>query len=266
MVQPIGGFVLDRIGVRAGFALFALAWSAASVLHAGAGGWVGLAGARGLLGAAEAPAIPAGMKAISEWFKGPGRSRAVGWFNVGTSLGAMIAPPLTVALTLAYGWRASFVATGALGALWAGLWYALYRSPVELEKAAAVRGARASAVDILARRRFWALAVPRFLAEPAWQTFSFWIPLYLATARHLDLAHIALYAWTPFLAADLGGIAGGYLSPALMGLFGLRLIGARQLAFAIGAVLMIAPGCVGAGRLARCWPSPCCASAASPTS
>lgn len=242
LAQPLAGWALDRMGARVGFAAFALAWSAAGVLHAGVVGWPGLAGCRGLLGLTEAAAIPAGMKAIAEWFTGADKSRAVGWFNVGTSLGAMLAPPLTVGLTLAYGWRSAFVATGLMGAVWAGLWFALYRSP---PAARAGRAPRAPLAAVLRLRRFWALAVPRFLAEPAWQTFSFWVPLYLATERHWDLKQIALYAWAPFLAADLGGVAGGYLSPWLMRRFGLELLRARQAAMALGALLMIAPGCVG---------------------
>jgi ACS family hexuronate transporter-like MFS transporter len=241
VMQPVCGYVLDKLGVRLGFALFALAWSCAGMLHAAAVGWPSLAACRGLLGASEASAIPAGMKAISEWFVGPDKSKAVGWFNVGTSLGAMVAPPLTIGLTLAYGWRSAFIATGLLGAVWAVSWFALYRSPSVV--APPVQGRRRGVV-VLGERRFWALAIPRFLAEPAWQTFSFWIPLYLATERHWNLTQIALFAWAPFLAADLGGVVGGYLSPWLMRRFRLSLLAARQIAVAVGAVLMIAPGCV----------------------
>lgn len=241
-MQPVAGFVLDRLGARTGFALFAGLWSLVGIAHATAGGWRSLAALRGGLGATEAAAVPAGMKAIGEWFKGAERSTAVGWFNVGTSFGAMLAPPLTVALTLSFGWRAGFVATGALGLVWAALWYGLYRSPAELER---TRVSLADGLKALGERRFWAVAVPRFLAEPAWQTFNFWIPLYMASERHWDLQHIALFSWIPFLAADLGGVVGGYLSPLLIRLFRLELIAARQGAVAVGAVLMLAPGFVG---------------------
>ena len=242
LMQPVCGFVLDRIGLRAGFALFAALWSVAGMLHAFAGGWVGLAVLRGGLGATEATAIPAGMKAIGEWFRGPERSAATGWFNVGTSFGAMLAPPLVVGLTLAFGWRAAFVATGALGLAWAVLWYVVYRSPKEV---VAVEAApRVGMLEIIRSRRYWALAIPRFLAEPAWQTFNFWIPLYLATERHWDLKQIALFAWTPFLAADLGGVFGGYLSPLLMRVLKLDLLPARLAVTGVGAVLMIAPGLI----------------------
>ena len=87
--------------------------------------------------------------------------------------------------------------------------------------------------------------MPRFLAEPAWQTFSFWIPLYLASERGMDLTQIALFAWLPFLAADLGGVSGGYLSPLLMRRFHVPRIHSRVAGVALGAVLMIAPGCIG---------------------
>jgi ACS family hexuronate transporter-like MFS transporter len=239
---PICGWVLDRVGVRTGFALFAVLWSFAGLLHAGATGWLSLAVCRAGLGAAEAAAVPAGMKAISEWFRGPDRSKAVGWFNVGTSLGAMLAPPLTVGVTLAFGWQSAFVVTGVLGLFWAALWYWLYRSPISLSRA--VSPAPSGLLTALTTRRFWALAIPRFLAEPAWQTFNFWVPLYLASERHWDIEQIALFVWAPFLAADLGGIAGGYLSPWMITAFKIDLLSARTAAVAIGAVLMIAPGCV----------------------
>jgi ACS family hexuronate transporter-like MFS transporter len=242
LMQPVCGFVLDRIGLRTGFALFAALWSVAGMLHAFAGGWVSLAVLRGGLGATEATAIPAGMKAIGEWFRGPERSAAVGWFNVGTSFGAMLAPPLVVGLTLAFGWRAAFVGTGVLGLIWALLWYAVYRSPADA--AADIAAPRVGMLEIIRSRRYWALAIPRFLAEPAWQTFNFWIPLYLATERHWDLKQIALFAWTPFLAADLGGVVGGYLSPVLMRVLKLDLLPARVAVAGVGAVLMIGPGLI----------------------
>lgn len=239
VMQPVCGWVIDRLGVRTGFALFAAAWSVAGLLHAGVSGWPMLAAARGLLGASEATAIPAGVKVIGEWFRGPSRAPAMGWLNVGTSFGAMLAPPLTGLLFLAYGWRAPFVVIGVLGLLWAALWWAVYRSPPDV----AARAPQGAAGPILRTRRFWAIAIPRFLMEPAWQTFSFWIPLYLHDERGWDLKAVALFAWAPFLAADLGGIVGGYVSPLVTRFARVGLIPSRLLTMAIGAVLMIAPGC-----------------------
>ena len=227
------------------------------MLSALAGGWLSLAFFRALLGMSEAAAIPSGMKAIAEWFPARERSVATGWFNAGTSLGALIAPPIVVAVTLWGDWRLAFVVTGAVGLVWAGAWYAFYRSPndhpsITPEERAMIAqdrplvpARRASAKEILGSAKFWVIAVPRFLAEPAWQTFSFWIPLYLATERGMDLKQIALFAWLPFLAADLGGVLGGYLSPFFIKRFGMRLIPSRVLGISLAAVLMIAPGCIG---------------------
>jgi len=257
VMQPVAGYIVDRVGLRTGFALFGVAWSIANMLHAFAGGWLGLAFFRGLLGLAESAAVPSGIKAIAEWFPARARSVAVGWFNAGTSLGALIAPPVVVMVSLWADWRAAFIVTGLVGLVWAGAWYAFYRSPAEhpaitpSEQAMiaadrpALTGRRATAGQILGTAKFWSIAVPRFLAEPAWQTFSFWIPLYLATERGMDLKQIALFAWLPFLAADMGGVLGGYLSPFLAKRFRMSLIASRIAGVTLAAVLMVAPGCIG---------------------
>ncbi|MGE8136498.1 MFS transporter [Novosphingobium subterraneum] len=257
IMQPIGGMLIDRIGLTAGFALFAVAWSVANMAHGFARGWLSLAAFRGLLGMAEAAVIPAGMKTIGEWFPDRERSVATGWFNAGTALGAVIAPVMAALLAKHYGWQAAFVVTGGIGLIFAVAWYRWYRSPqdatyVSAEELAEIQeGQRPVPVSattirsIVGSWRYWAIAVPRFLAEPAWQTFSFWVPLYFAKERGWDLTQIALFAWVPFLAADAGGILGGYLAPWLQRWKGLSLEGSRIAGIWIGAVLMIAPGCVG---------------------
>jgi ACS family hexuronate transporter-like MFS transporter len=257
VMQPICGAVIDALGLKVAFALFAVAWSLSNMAHGLAGGWMSLAFFRGLLGFSEAAAIPAGVKAVSEWFPAKDRSVAMGYFNAGTSLGALIAPPMVIWLSLAYGWRSAFVVTGALGLVWALAWYLLYDPPTRHPALSDGERALAPAVveppsgpalpirTLLRRRVFWSLAIPRFLIEPAWQTFSFWIPLYLARERGMDLKQIAIFAWLPFLAADAGGILGGYLSPFLMKRVRLGLLTSRAAGISLGAVLMIAPACVG---------------------
>lgn len=257
VMQPIGGMLIDRIGLTAGFALFAVAWSVANMAHGFARGWLSLAAFRGLLGMAEAAVIPAGMKTIGEWFPDRERSVATGWFNAGTAFGAVIAPVMAALLAKHYGWQAAFVVTGGIGLIFAVAWYRWYRSPqeaayVSAEELAEIQdGQRPVPVSattirsIVGSSRYWAIAVPRFLAEPAWQTFSFWVPLYFAKERGWDLTQIAMFAWVPFLAADAGGILGGYLAPWLQRWKGLTLEGSRIAGIWIGAILMIAPGCVG---------------------
>jgi MFS transporter, ACS family, hexuronate transporter len=263
VMQSVCGFILDFLGLQLGFALFALVWSLFNVLHSLAGGWASLAFFRGLLGLSEAAAIPAGIKSISEWFPAKERSVAVGYFNAGTSLGALLAPPLVVWVLVQYSWQMAFVVTGSLGFVWAALWWLFYRSPSkhrwlgETERNYIIKGQEPdkvvtaeerkapSVIKILSSSRFWGIALPRFLAEPAWQTFNFWIPLYLAKERHMDLKQIAIFAWLPFLAADLGGIFGGYLSPLLMKYFHVKLIDSRIAGIVLGAILMIGPGSIG---------------------
>jgi ACS family hexuronate transporter-like MFS transporter len=257
LMQPVCGALVDGLGLKLAFALFAVAWSFSNMAHALAGGWGSLAFFRGLLGVSEAAAIPAGVKAVSEWFPAKDRSVAIGFFNAGTSLGAAIAAPVVIFLSLSFGWRWAFIVTGGLGLIWALAWYLIYEPPTrhpalsDEERALAPAAVEPSATPpvtfgALARQpRFWALAIPRFLVEPAWQTFSFWIPLYLAKERGMDLKGIALFAWLPFLASDIGGILGGYLSPFLMKRFRLGLTTSRAAGFAGAALMMVAPASVG---------------------
>lgn len=262
IAQPIAGYVLDILGTKIGFAIFALLWSAVCMAHGAANGWVSLALFRGLLGISEAAGIPSGLKASSEWFPAKERSIATGWFNIGSSIGALIAPPLVIWCIMQGNWRWAFVIIGALGFVWLALWMLFYKHPKDQtrlsdeERDYILSGQEASYKDvqpgqkpswgkILSSKAFWSIAIPRFLAEPAWQTFNFWIPLYMAEVRHMDLKHIAMFAWLPFLAADLGCVVGGYLAPFFQKHFNVSLITSRKLVVVTGAVCMIGPGCIG---------------------
>jgi MFS transporter, ACS family, hexuronate transporter len=253
MLQPVVGYVIDILGVKSGFALFAFLWSVICMAHGLAGSWQMLAGLRGLLGFAEGAFSPGGLKVVSEWFPAKERGLAGGLYNIGPSLGSMVAPPLVAWAILNYNWQASFVIVGLISLVWVALWLFFYR-PVrqhpalsEEERAYIVSGQetflqagdkKPSILSILKRRNFWGIALPRFLTDPTWGMLSFWVPLYLTTVRHFDLKHIALYAWMPFLAADLGCIFG----PSMV-LFlqkqGWDLIDARRGAFTLGAFMMI---------------------------
>ncbi len=259
-VQPFAGYILDLFGTKLGLFIFAIGWSLANMAHAFAGGWLSLAFCRSLLGLSEGAVIPASMKAVSEWFPDKERSVATGWFNIGSALGSMMAPPLVVWCILAGSWQLAFVITGGVGLAWAAIWWGVYTSPRQhprltpkelacIEAGQTGRGAPVDArkpswLSIARTRRFWAIALPRFLADPAWQTFTFWIPLYLATVRGMDLKQIAMFAWLPFLAADLGSIIGGYLSPFFMRTANTSLVTARKLTVLVGATLMIGPALI----------------------
>ena len=260
MLQPICGYVLDVIGLKIGFALFATAWSLLSMAHGLAHSWQAFAGLRALLGLAEGSANPAGMKAVSEWFPAKERGLAGGVFNIGASFGSMLAPPLVVWAILHYNWQSAFVITGALGLVWVGLWLLFYHSPdrhprlspeekkhIEdgQERHLQGDGKRPSIGSILVLRNFWGIALPRFLADPTWGTLSFWVPLYLTTVRHFDLKQIALFAWLPFLAADLGCLFGPVVVLVLQKR-GFTLINDRRGAVTVGACLMTGVAFVGA--------------------
>jgi MFS transporter, ACS family, aldohexuronate transporter len=260
MLQPIAGYALDVLGLKVGFALFAIAWSCISMAHGLARNWEAFAGLRGLLGFAEGSANPAGMKATAEWFPAKERGLAGGMFNIGASVGSMLAPPLVAWAILAYNWQAAFVITGALGLVWVVLWLLFYQSPSkhralspeERDYIAAGQeahlqadGRRPSIRSVLAQRNFWGIALPRFLADPAWGTLTYWLPLYLMTVRHFDLRQIAMFAWLPFLAADIGCMTGGTISIALQKYGGVTLINARRAAFTIGACTMMTVGFAG---------------------
>ncbi|VEC49154.1 d-galactonate transporter [Klebsiella aerogenes] len=129
VMQPVAGYVLDILGTKIGYAFFAIAWAVFCGSTALAGSWGGLALARGAVGAAEAAMIPAGLKASSEWFPAKERSIAVGYFNVGSSIGAMIAPPLVVWAIVMHSWQMAFIISGVLSFAWAIAWLIFYKHP-----------------------------------------------------------------------------------------------------------------------------------------
>jgi ACS family hexuronate transporter-like MFS transporter len=212
-----------------------------------------------LLGFAEGSANPAGMKATSEWFPATERGLAGGFFNMGASLGSMLAAPLVAWAILTYNWQFAFVLTGVIGFAWVTLWALFYQSPARhkglspeerdyilLGQEKHLQGAgRPSIRHILGQRNFWGIAIPRLLADPTWGTLTFWLPLYLTTVRGFDLKQIAMFAWLPFLAADLGCMFGGTISITLQKYFGVGLINARRGAFTVGALMMTGVAFVG---------------------
>ena len=252
MLQPVVGYILDSVGLKIGLAAFAVGWGLITMAHGLANSWQSLAALRGLLGFAEGTAQPGGLKVVSEWFPAKERGLAGGIYNIGASLGSMLAPPLVVWAIIVWNWRAAFVVTGILALLWVVLWLAFYDPPqkhpaiteAELDRIESGQEAhlqasetRPSILSLLRRRNLWGIALPRFLADPTWGTLTFWMPLYLATARGFDLKQIALFAWLPFVAADLGCLFGPVVVLWLQRR-GVTLINARRWAYTLGAVMM----------------------------
>ena len=256
IMMPVVGRIIDWLGLRLGFTLSIITWSIAQMITALATGWRSFAVFRSLLGITEAGNFPGGAKAVAQWFRPKERTLATGIFNMGAGIGALIAPPLVAFLILNYNWQTAFVVTGAFGLFWAILWAWLYRSPEkhpwlskeELshiregeQELATVEAPKGKGVwkIVLPQRNFWALAIARFFSEPAWQFFSYWIPLYLATERNMNLKQIGYFAWLPFLAADLGSMFGGVLSPFFINKMRMSVMTARKCAATVSAFLMV---------------------------
>jgi ACS family hexuronate transporter-like MFS transporter len=259
MLQPVVGYIIDIMGVKSGFAMFAFLWSIICMAHGLAGNWQILAGLRGLLGFAEGAFSPGGLKVVSEWFPAKERGLAGGLYNIGPSLGSMVAPPLVAWAILAYSWQIAFVIVGLISLVWVAVWLLFYY-PVRKHPAISAEereyivsgqenflqadDKKPSIMSILKRRNFWGVALPRLLTDPVWGMLSFWMPLYLVTVRHFDLTQIAIYAWLPWLAADLGCLFGPSVVLFLQNR-GLDLIDARRGAFTLGAIMMIGVGFTG---------------------
>src|ERR1700712_635944 len=256
MCQPIAGYLLDLVGLRTGLALFAAAWGAITMAHGLANGWPALAGLRAALGFAEGTSHPGGVKVVSEYFPAKERGFATGIYNIGASFGGILAPPLVVFSIWMWNWRAAFVVAGAFALVWALIWRFTYfpraahpalseeeRAHIEggqeAHLAAAPDHIRPAPLAIIRQRNFWGIALPRFLADPMWGMLTFWMPLYLTTARGFDLKQIALFAWLPFVAADAGCLFGPAVAFALQRR-GMPLITARKWTFTLGASMMAA--------------------------
>jgi len=212
---PIAGWVLDRLGVGRGLTLAVSWWSAAGMLTALVRGPLSLGVMRSLLAMGEAGAWPAFAKATATWVPAEARTLAIGICNSGSSLGAMIAPPLVVAVSAVAGWRGAFVVTGAIGFLWVAAFQLFRRSHPEMAIAENVHVEAADRVrwaELLRYRQTWAVFFCRFFADPLWFFYVFWIPEFLARERGLSMAGIATVAWIPFLVADASNFIGGYLT------------------------------------------------------
>lgn len=260
MMQPVVGYILDRIGLRTGMTLFVGAWAVLIAAHGWVASWQGLAALRGALGFAEGTSHTAGLKVVSEWFPARERGLAGGIYNLGASAGIALAGPLVAFSIVWWNWRAAFYIAGALAALWVVLWLRYYRTPeahpeLSPEERALIAagqeahvqadpGAKPPVLALLGRRNFWGIAIPRFLADPTWATLTFWLPLYLSEVRGLDLKAMALAAIVPFVAADLGCLFGPALVLRLQQR-GIDLIDARRWTFTFGALLMTSMAFVG---------------------
>jgi ACS family hexuronate transporter-like MFS transporter len=252
IMYAVGGRLMDLLGTRAGYALMLAWWSAANAAHGLVSSALGLGLARFALGLGEGGGFPGSAKAISEWFPSGERSFAFGMFNTGSSIGAVIAPPLIAAIVLWLNWQWVFLITGAIGVVWVLIWTRTYNVPSrhpritfsELEhlkkNADDQRTATASPISwlrLFGFRQVWGLCAAKFLSDSAWYFFIFWLPKYLADIRHLNIKQIGYYAWIPYAFAGVGSFAGGWLSSYLIR-SGWSVDASRKIALGASAAIM----------------------------
>jgi MFS transporter, ACS family, hexuronate transporter len=221
------GRIVDLLGARLGYAVAVIFWTIAHVAHGLASSVTQFALARFGLGIGEAGNFPAGLKAVAEWFPQKERAFAVGLFNAGTNIGAVLTPLIVPAITIAYGWRAAFYLTGVLGIVWVIAWWRLYRRPEECARVtpaelAYIRqdtpapGNKVGWLRLLSVRETWAYAIGKFCIDPIWWFFLFWLPGYLFERYQLDLRTFGLPLAAIYIISDVGSIAGGWFSSKLI--------------------------------------------------
>jgi ACS family hexuronate transporter-like MFS transporter len=239
------GGVVDRVGTRKGLGLAIIWWSLAEMLHGAAIGIKTLCLFRALLAVGEAAIIPSGVKAVAEWFKPKQRAVAVGTFEMGLSLGPLLAPPLVVWISLRYGWRQAFFWTGIMGLIWVVPWWLFYRAPADMVPTQSnpkkqVQPESMKWAELFQSRKAWAIGCARFFADPVWYFYLFWLPKYMADAKGLSLKLIGELAWIPYLASLIGGVMGGAASSWLVRR-GVATVKARQCALLLSS-MMVASG------------------------
>ena len=243
------GRFIDRVGTRLGYGLAMLFWSIASMAHALCGSLLSFGVARAALGFGESGAFPASIKTVTEWFPQKERALATGIFNAGTNVGAIITPFMVGWITHQFGWRWAFVITGGLGLLWFLLWMAVYRKPEEhprcmpaelayIQSDRQAPSARVPWLRLLSYRQTWAFMAAKFLTDPIWWFYLFWVPGFLQKEHGLNLLHLGPPLAAIYLISDVGSVAGGWISSRLIQ-SGLSVNAGRKTAMLICAVCVV---------------------------
>jgi ACS family hexuronate transporter-like MFS transporter len=245
------GKVVDRIGVKAGYALAFGIWTVAHVAHGFATNLIHFFAVRFVLGVGESGNFPAGIKAVAEWFPKRERALAIGLFNAGANVGAIITPLIVpfIVIDLAMGWQAAFIVTGIAQLVWLVAWLALYRRPrdhprVSKSEIALIESdppdpaVKVPWTRLLRHRETWAYAAGKFLIDPIWWFFLFWLPGYFFDRHGLDLKSFALPLVVIYVISDIGSIAGGWMSSKLIKL-GASVNRARKLTMLFWGLLVL---------------------------
>jgi ACS family hexuronate transporter-like MFS transporter len=221
------GRLLDKFGTKLGFTIAITVWSIAAMGHALARSVFGFALARFSLGLGESANFPASIKTVAEWFPKKERALATGIFNAGSNVGAIVAPMAVPWIALTYGWQMAFIATGAIGFFWIIFWVVLYEKPeqqrrLKQEELNYIQSdppdpqVKIPWMSLLKHRQVWAFAIAKFMTDPIWWFYLYWVPKYLNSNYGLTLNTIGPPLIIIYLMADVGSVGGGWLSSSLI--------------------------------------------------
>jgi len=240
------GRLMDRVGTKIGFALALTLWSVAAIGHAGATAFgpvvaaalaavglhysasaAGFIAARFALGLGESGNFPAAVKTVAEWFPRSERAFATGLFNAGTNIGAIVTPMVVPIITVTFGWRWAFVLTGLVGFGWLVLWFLFYERPDAHPRLTAAErayiasdppdpAARVAWGTLLPHRQTWAVAMAKFMTDPIWWVYLFWMPDFFNRKFGLSLLDLGPPIIVIYLVSDAGSVFGGWLSSSLI--------------------------------------------------
>ncbi|PYU01706.1 MAG: MFS transporter [Acidobacteria bacterium] len=221
------GWLIDRMGTRLGYALAMIFWSLASMGTALANSLGGFQLSRYALGFGEAAVFPASIKAVAEWFPKRERALATGIFNAGTNVGAIITPLIVPWIVIHWGWRGAFVGIGAIGFVWLAVWLLIYRKPEEhgrvskaeleyIRSDGQAAAGKTSWTLLVPLRQTWAFALGKFLTDPIWWFYLFWVPGFLQAKHGLTLTGMGIPIVVIYLISDVGSVGGGWISSSLI--------------------------------------------------
>jgi len=252
IMTPVSGRLVDWLGTRVGYALAATVWGLASMSHALARNALQFSLARFALGIGEAANFPAAIKAVADWFPRRERALATGVFNSGTNVGTMAGAVIAPFIALHFGWRWTFVATGCLDFVWIGTWWVVFRHPrehsllsqaelalIESDREASAPAGGIRYAKLLGKRQTWGLVVAKFLTDPVWWFYLYWVPAYLNKEFHLDLTHLGPPVVIIYAASGIGSIFGGWLAGRLLKR-GWTVTRARKTTMLIAAIAVLA--------------------------
>ncbi len=249
------GWFIDKIGTKLGYAVALIVWSLAAIGHALAGGTGGFMLARAVLGVSEAGNFPAAIKTVAEWFPKKERALATGIFNSGSNIGAILAPLTVPLIALNWGWQWAFIITGAIGLIWLIFWFMVYETPEkhtklskaelnyinsdsdESQKSLNSTG-KISWGQLLGYKQTWAFIIGKFLTDPVWWFYLFWLPSFLKNQYRMTKTDLAIPIAVVYMMTTFGSILGGWLSSYLISR-GWEVYKARKVAMLLFAILIV---------------------------